>query len=114
MALVSATLLPAPPQAIGSYRGPARDIATLAPIIGETCSQCHLAPSPSILPKKSWPDILNLMLDFANRDLLKRFDRPIVGVRFDELVNYFTTLAPDDLDAKPWGPAASPSSNIQI
>jgi hypothetical protein len=54
------------------------------------------------------------MLDFANRDLLKRFDRPITEVRFDELVTYFTTLAPDDLEAKPWGPAAPTSTSIQI
>ena len=96
----------------GSYDGPPRDIKTLAPIIQKTCSQCHLAPPPNVLPKRAWPDILNQMLDFANRDLLKRFDRPITEVRFDELV--FSALMSDSLTicVSPAVPSAQADSGI--
>jgi len=98
----------------GSYQGPPRSIPVLAPIIKKTCSQCHHVPPPDALPKREWLGVLNLMFDLANSELLKQLDRPIKDVRFDELLTYFTTLAPDELDAKPWGPAAPPSPNIQL
>jgi len=86
-----------------------RSIAELAPIIRHACSQCHVFPPPEILPKKAWLGILNLMFDLAGPQQL---NRPLDTVRFDELVNYFTTLAPDDLNAKPW--TAIPPVNLQI
>ncbi len=103
---------PAPAKPIrGAYQGPPRAIPVLEPIIKKTCSQCHRFPPPETLPKKAWLGMLNLMSDLASAG---QPSRPLNDVRFDELVTYFTTLAPDDLDAKPWTPAATPSTRIQI
>jgi hypothetical protein len=86
-----------------------RTIAELAPIIRKTCSQCHVFPEPETLPKKAWLGMLNLMLDLASP---RQLNRPLNDVRFDELVTYFTTLAPDDLNAKPW--EAGPATTLQV
>lgn len=89
-----------------------RSIAELAPVIQKSCSQCHVFPPPEILPKRAWLGMLNLMFDLAGPGQL---NRPLDNVRFDELVTYFTKMAPDDLNAKPWSaPPVADVAAVQI
>lgn len=75
-------------------------------LIRESCTQCHRFPPPGVLPKKAWLGKVEKMFSLANVGLLSKFNRPINKVRLEEVVAYFETLAPNELDAPPWGPAA--------
>ncbi len=86
-----------------------RSTAELEPVIRKTCSQCHVFPPPETLPKRAWLGMLNLMFDLASP---RQLDRPLNSVRFDELLNYYTALAPDDLNAKPW--SGTPAAAVQM
>lgn len=103
----SVAIAVAPAAALGAQQRP---IAELAPLVRKACSQCHVFPPPETLPKKAWLGMLNLMVDLASPGQL---NRPMNGVRFDELVHYFTTLAPDELKAKPWQPGPPTSLRIE-
>ncbi len=72
--------------------------------IREACTQCHRFPPPSILPKKAWLGKIEKMFSLANVALLPKFNRPIRTLGMEEIVAYFEMLAPEELDAPPWGP----------
>jgi len=76
------------------------------PQIRESCTQCHRLPPPGILPKRAWPGKVEKMFSLANVGLLPKFGRPIKNVGLEEVVAYFQTLAPEELDTPPWGPPA--------
>lgn len=81
--------------------------------IREACTQCHRLPPPSILPKKAWRGKIEKMFSLANVALLPKFNRPIRTVTMEEVVAYFETLAPQELDTPPWGPPV-PQSKVQF
>ncbi len=37
------------------------------------CGGCHSVPSPSLLPKKSWPSVVDIMADLADKKLGRQF-----------------------------------------
>ena len=75
------------------------------PVIREQCGQCHRWSPPAILPKKAWLGKVQKMFALANNGMLASLDRPIKQVEIEEVVSYFETLAPENLDTPPWGPA---------
>ena len=74
-------------------------------LVREACTQCHRFPPPGILPKRAWRGKVEKMFSLANVALLPRFNTPIRRIRAGEVAAYYETLAPEELDTPPWGPA---------
>ena len=83
------------------------------PEIREACTQCHRWPPPAILPKRGWQGKIEKMFSLANVGLLPKFNRPIRNLRLEEVVAYFETLAPEELDTPPWGPAGDSKLRLE-
>ncbi len=71
-------------------------------VIREQCTQCHRWSPPAILPKKAWLGKIQKMFALANDGMLASLGRPINKVAVEEVVAYFETLSPADLDTPPW------------
>ena len=72
------------------------------PVIREQCTQCHRWSPPAILPKKAWLGKIQKMFALANDGMLASLGRPINKATVEEVVRYFETLSPKDLDTPPW------------
>ena len=72
------------------------------PIIREQCTQCHRWSPPAILPKKAWLGKIQKMYALANDGMLASLGHPIDKATVEEVVAYFETLSPTDLDTPPW------------
>ena len=71
-------------------------------VIREQCTQCHRWSPPAILPKKAWLGKIQKMFALANDGMLASLGRPINKATVEEVVRYFETLSPKDLDTPPW------------
>jgi tetratricopeptide (TPR) repeat protein len=95
--------------ASGAAAGPEREaplsIGQRETLVRQACAQCHRFPPPNILPKRAWVGKVEKMFSLANVALLPTFNRPIRELSMAEAAAYFETLAPEELDTPPWGPA---------
>ncbi len=98
-------------------------------LVKRYCSTCHLTPSPSVLPKESWPQALGWMGNYlglkderslsqgiVNEDQIP--NRPIITrAKFQLIKNYLISHAPTQqeiLNTKDKNPAVNTLSRFEI
>jgi hypothetical protein len=69
------------------------------------CTKCHLWTDPSIMPKAIWGKKVLKMYDLANQILLDARQRPLRDMKPEEVIEYFESRAPEELDAPPFAAA---------
>jgi hypothetical protein len=86
---------------------PPRSVEQVMPLVNQYCGSCHAVPSPSVLPKKSWPGVIRnmvaLMQDRTGRAQLSE-------AQMQAIIALYYGSSPEELPKLPYlEPAAAGS-----
>ena len=82
----------------GSANAAPKDVKYVEALIQQRCSICHQVPSPAILPKASWPPVIQIMANIAH----KRAGRTIISKEeVGDITAYYYGSSPASLPLLP-------------
>ncbi len=80
------------------------------PLAQRYCGSCHALPPPNILPKRSWPQVINTMVeltrDYTGTDVIPEQVVP-------HIIALYFGMAPEELPALPYIDTASASAEFR-
>jgi len=76
-----------------------KSVDEIIPIVQSHCGACHNVPAPSLLPKKSWPMVVNSMAELAEQRLGREF---ISEEHIRDIAAYYYGSSPQALSRLPY------------
>lgn len=84
---------------LASSSPPAKTVEEIIPLINQYCGACHKVPAPDVLPKKSWPAVIDSMAELGQ----KRFNREFIPKeQIRDITAFYYGSSPETLPLLPY------------